>query len=93
MKNLLERRGGRWPNVLALRYAAQYRVSLKSVHRQGVAQLVRMQPHARATIFSTLKWQQSHRGAAVALRRKKSPWRVTPEDIDKLVALAEKKGA
>ena len=56
-----EKHGGRWPNVLVERYAAQHGVSQRSVRIIGVAKLARMAPHARATLLSSLKWEHNRR--------------------------------
>ena len=49
-------------NARRREYALQYGVSDRVVEIIGVAQLDRMAEHARATMFSTLKWDKEHRG-------------------------------
>jgi hypothetical protein len=61
-------RGGRWPNVLVKRYAAQYGASERTVRTIGGAQLARMQPHVRATMFSMLRWDRAHPRSRPSLR-------------------------
>lgn len=52
---------GRQPSILMLRYCAQYGASHKTVQRLGAARLSRMAPHARATLFSALRWDDQRR--------------------------------
>jgi hypothetical protein len=51
---------------LVERYAAQYGVSQRSVRIIGVTRLARMAPHARATVFSSLKWEHNRRRFTLA---------------------------
>ena len=46
-------------------WAVQYGLTKKQLHGYTMdewEQLIRMQDHARATIFSSLKWTRDHRG-------------------------------
>jgi hypothetical protein len=53
---------GRKPDPRVAGYMRRYGVSERTVRIVGVEQLERMAPHARATMFSSLKWDREHRG-------------------------------
>jgi len=58
----LEPHNGRWPNVLNLRYMAQFRLTRRMVERLGVRRLARMSPAARRVACSEIHWAREHRG-------------------------------
>lgn len=57
---------GHQPSILVMRYCAQYGASHRTVHRLGAARLAQMAPHARATLFSSLRWHDQRRKYTLA---------------------------
>lgn len=80
------------------RWIEKYGVGLSTLHHlepHEVEQLMRMKEHARATIFSSIKWDRAHpywKASKIVSTRKRAR-QMRDEEIERMLLLASRRRA